>query len=552
MVLDKCDVRSAGPSRGENMNGRVHQQVSILIVNDRPQQVEALASMLEFPNVKILSAPSGEEALRVLLTQPVAVILLDVHMPGMSGFETAQIIRSRPTTEHIPIIFVTAIDASDGHVVEGYSLGAVDYIFLPTDPEIIRAKVSVFIDLHRLREEVQWQAEWMKREAERKASDLETRLRSLLNNLSVGVFSMTSLGEVKEANPALLQLLSVESVSEVGSSRFRKLFAPVEREVVAGGRGLTQKMIRKEEIQITRKDGTKKWLSVTKVCDWSDDKEGRIEGIIEDITARKEAEDALRELNETLERRVAAKTEELRRTWDRVLQSERLASLGTLAAGIAHEINNPLNSMLLATQYAQRKGDPRIYQDTLTAIEEQIHRCEKIVRGILQFARNESTEKTPHLLSATVRHAIGLASTYSRPDVSIRFHGEREEFKVLMNPLEIEQVIVNLIQNAVEAANEPLQVDVLLGQTEREAILEIQDNGPGMRPEVVSKIFDPFYTTKAGSGGTGLGLSIVHGIISDHGGSISCDSKVGRGTHFLMRLPLWNEDEDDRGEELVD
>lgn len=525
------------------MNGRLHQEVKILIVNDRPQQVEALASMLEFPNVRVLSASTGEDALRVLLTQPVAVILLDVHMPGMSGFETAQLVRSRPSTEHIPIIFVTAIDASDGHVEEGYSLGAVDYIFLPADPAIIRAKVSVFIDLHRLREEVQWQAEWMKREAERRADDLETRLRGLLNNLSVGVFSMSAAGEVKEANPALLHLLGVESVAEVGSSRFHKLFAPVERETIAGGRGLAQKMIRKEEIQISRKDGVKKWLAVTKVCDWSDEREGRIEGIIEDVTARREAEEALRELNETLERRVAAKTEELRRSWDRVLQSERLASLGTLAAGIAHEINNPLNSMLLATQYAQRKGDPKVYQSTLIAIEEQIHRCEKIVKGVLQFARNESTEKSPHLLSGTVRHAIGLASTYSRPDVSIRFHGEREGFKVLMNPLEIEQVVVNLIQNAVEAANGPVEVDVLLGQTEQEAVLEIQDNGPGMKPDLLSKIFDPFFTTKGESGGTGLGLSIVHGIINDHGGTITCQSRVGNGSLFTIKLPLWHEDQ---------
>src|SRR5215831_45177 len=136
---------------------------SILIVDDTPENLTAFESVLARPNQKVVKAGSGREALLLLLRQDFAVILLDVNMPEMNGFETATLIRQRQSSERTPIIFVSAVSSSEAHASRAYSLGAVDYIFTPVVPEILRSKVSVFVELHRKTEEVKRQAECLRR-----------------------------------------------------------------------------------------------------------------------------------------------------------------------------------------------------------------------------------------------------------------------------------------------------------------------------------------------------------------------------------------------------
>ena len=170
------------------------QQVSILMVDDHPENLLALEATLSYLNQKIVKASSGREALKLLLDQDFAVILLDVHMPGMDGFETAQLIRDREKSQNIPIIFLTAMHKGEGQVFKGYSLGAVDYILKPFEPEILKAKVSVFIELYKKTEEIKRQAELLHvknqelnatnktmielySEIERKNAELESRVQ---------------------------------------------------------------------------------------------------------------------------------------------------------------------------------------------------------------------------------------------------------------------------------------------------------------------------------------------------------------------------------------
>src|SRR5436190_20017952 len=133
-------------------------KVSILIVDDRPEKLLALEAVLEDLGQNIIRAYSGREALRQVLTQEFAVILLDVNMPDMDGFETAALIRQRKNSEHVPIIFITAISTTDTHMFKGYSLGAVDYIFTPVNAEVLRSKVSVFVELVKKSQAVKQQA----------------------------------------------------------------------------------------------------------------------------------------------------------------------------------------------------------------------------------------------------------------------------------------------------------------------------------------------------------------------------------------------------------
>ena len=184
-----------------------NQPVKVLLVDDRPDKLIALESILAGPALELVLAHSGKEALRLVLAHEFAVILLDVSMPIMDGFETASLIRQRKSSEHTPIIFITAYSDSEMPASRGYSLGAVDYIFAPVVPEILRAKVSVFIDLFKKAREAQRQGEWLKNQAERRASSLEVRLDNLLNQIVLdGRFDFHFRQEIDDVFRAAIKL----------------------------------------------------------------------------------------------------------------------------------------------------------------------------------------------------------------------------------------------------------------------------------------------------------------------------------------------------------
>src|SRR5688500_20054285 len=151
-------------------------KASILIVDDRPAKLLALEAVLEDLNQTIVRAESGREALRLVLRREFAVILLDINMPGMDGFETASLIRQRKSSAHTPIIFITSFSTADVEVYRGYSLGAVDYLFTPVTPEVLRSKVTVFVELAKMNREIQRQAEALRRAEE------DRRQRKLARN----------------------------------------------------------------------------------------------------------------------------------------------------------------------------------------------------------------------------------------------------------------------------------------------------------------------------------------------------------------------------------
>src|SRR5215212_10775333 len=156
-TLDGDAVRL--PRDSEPVAPEEEEKVNILLVDDRADKLLALQAVLRALNQNVVVARSGKEALRLLLQMEFAVILLDVSMPGMDGFETAALIRQRPATEHTPIIFVTSMNQSENHVARGYQLGAVDYILTPIIPQVLRSKVAVFVELFRRTEEIKRQSE---------------------------------------------------------------------------------------------------------------------------------------------------------------------------------------------------------------------------------------------------------------------------------------------------------------------------------------------------------------------------------------------------------
>lgn len=509
------------------------EKISLLLVDDRADKLLALESVLADLGAELVKAGSGRDALRILLKREFAVILLDVSMPELDGFETASLIRQRESTEHTPIIFITSISTSETHVTKGYALGAVDYIFSPIIPEILRTKVSVFIDLHKKNHLIKEQSKWLYREAEKKAHEYETRLRSLLNRLNVGVFRASEDGKLLEANPALLRLVGAANVEEARELEKTRLLVESITQLDSPS-GLSSSM----DLRWYHEDGTPSWLSLTGIRSRGDDQRLSIEVVVEDITARKLAEEGLAAMNDTLERRVAERSEALLRSQEELRRAERLASLGTLATGIAHEINNPLNAILATAEYALALPHRQEYSRSLQTIAEETRRCGKIIHGVLQFARNQKTVKSRHDLNTVIVHSLDILRTYIPPSVSVERRLSERPLPVEMNTTEIEQVLTNIVQNAVDASAGNARISIYTERHGAAAVLKISDDGPGIAPEIVDKIFDPFFSTRATKGGTGLGLSVSHGIIMDHQGTVTVESALQRGTSFIIRFPL--------------
>ncbi len=221
---------------------------------------------------------------------------------------------------------------------------------------------------------------------------------------------------------------------------------------------------------------------------------------------------------------------------DRLVQTERLASMGQISAGVAHEINNPLSTILLYSHMllkAHRNGDAE--SEDIQMIVNEANRCRYIMRGLLDFARQTRVVKTPTDLGMVARDVVdGMAMRLGEGPTRVRCEVQEGMPAANVDGEQIRQMLVNLVQNgidAVESAGRPGEVHVSVGLSESAdlAVLRVRDTGCGMPAEVVKEIFTPFYTTKALGKGTGMGLSIVYGVVKMHAGDISVDSEVGTG-----------------------
>ncbi len=258
---------------------------------------------------------------------------------------------------------------------------------------------------------------------------------------------------------------------------------------------------------------------------------------------------SLREMKEdeaewahTLERKVRDRTDELVAMQARISQTERLASVGMLAAGVAHEINNPLGGILalaaLTLEDLPPEGETR---ENLAEIVRQTERCRDIVKGLLQFSRQSEVQMEP----TDVREVLAAALALVRKQ-ALFFNVElTEEIPAVLppvyaDPAKLEQVFLNVLMNAGQAIDDrgSVRITARLEEDGEHVVVTFADTGKGIPRELLPHIFDPFFTTRAGGGGTGLGLAIAYGILADHRATISIDSEPGRGTTVTIRIPV--------------
>ena len=277
------------------------------------------------------------------------------------------------------------------------------------------------------------------------------------------------------------------------------------------------------------------------------DEMGELADAFNEMTVKlKKSRDEYQQLTATLETKVHERTAEIAEVHSQLVRSEKLASLGQLVAGIAHEINNPLSGILMfGTMFVNNdKLDPELREDAETIVRET-QRCAEIVRRLLEFSRTSIPDKKPHSLTEIMCNTLALVEHQaSLNDIEIvRQYGD-DLPDIPVDPVQIEQVFINLLVNASHAmpGGGTLTISIQKNSSHNSLVTTITDTGHGIGEEDLPKIFDPFFTTKNesedGVGGTGLGLSVSYGIIQNHGGRINVKSVVGEGTCFKVELPI--------------
>jgi PAS domain S-box-containing protein len=273
-----------------------------------------------------------------------------------------------------------------------------------------------------------------------------------------------------------------------------------------------------------------------------------------DVTALARTQAELRRAHDELETRVAERTARLEEANERLRyevaerdaaerqlrMAERLASIGTLAAGVAHEINNPLAAIMASAELARAMCTEDARHEEVDAalarIVDEAHRAGEIVKGLLRFGRGDLSERWPIDSSEVVRSLVGSSRLQTALGAAkVRTRLTRNVTRVMMNPTELEQIVLNLIQNAAQAHAKTVTVQTAI--VDGHVRIVVKDDGRGIETGDLERIFDPFFTTHPNDGGTGLGLSVVHGIVTRCGGRIEVESRPGRGTTFTVKLP---------------
>ena len=538
------------------------EKVNILAVDDNPQKLLALSALLSELGQNVVTAKSGREALRELLRQEFAVVLLDVNMPGMDGFETAAMMRQRKSSEHTPIIFITAY-GDETHATRGYSLGAVDYILAPVEPEVLRTKVGVFVELFRKTAQVRQQAQSLEQRA---------RLLQRLTEASLAINSALSpdrmlqvvadlARDILGAQQAVAVAAPDQKWSAVTSAvSLAPAYAPYgERRVLRGRDALVSLLswlrrtvrLPRREVELPSEwaqffDGTVPvelgWLAAPLAG-----RDGRNFGLLHllekaegDFTAEDEA--VLTQLAQmssiAIENTLNAEAREANRIKDEFLTT------------LSHELRTPLTA-ILGWSRALRSAPPDEERTSrgLEVIERNVVAQTKLIDDLLDVSRIITGKLRLSVRATSLAAVIEAALDSMRPaaeakEIEIQFHRDvaAGEDDLIADPDRLQQVVWNLISNAIKFTPPKGRVDVSLKRVESQFEIRVSDTGKGISLEFLPSAFDRFQqadssTTRA-HGGLGIGLAIVRHLVELHGGSVSASSEgPDLGASFCVRLP---------------
>jgi len=525
-----------------------HQKrVKILLVDDTPENLVSLEAALDGLGEELVLAHSGKEALRHLLESDFAAILLDVKMPDMDGFEAAELIRNRPRSRQTPILFLTGYK-NEEHLFRGYDLGAVDFLFKPIVPEVLRSKVAVFVELSRKADLLREQALALEQQT-RVLQKAELRFRSLLEAAPDAMVICREDGVIALVNSRTETLFQQSRAQLLGRDirvlvpEWNYQFSRAEAEEFGTDlpNPLPGRSSYGHELQARRSDGST-FAAEISVSPVQAEEGLLITSTIRDITERKNAEEArrraeelIRELNAHLEERVLERTEDLLRSNDELAQFAYVAS---------HDLQEPLRivsiyAQLLAKRY-QGKLDPDA-DEFIGRITESASRMENLIRDLLDFSRLDSRGSD---------HFVKTSCDAALDDALINLHVPIEETgaqirrsqlpDVYGDPVQLTRLFQNLIINSIKyRSNASPEIEVSAELRDSDWLISIRDNGIGIEPQYAEKVFGIFRRLhpRAEKSGNGMGLAICKKVVTHHGGTIWVVSKPGHGSTFRFTLP---------------
>jgi PAS domain S-box-containing protein len=512
------------------------RRIKILLVDDTPENLVSLEAALGSLGEELVLANSGTEALRHLLEDDFAAILLDVRMPEMDGFETAELIRSRPRSRQTPILFLTGY-RNEEHLFRGYDLGAVDFLFKPIVPEVLRSKVAVFVELSRSNAKLQEQADTLMRQAEA-LQKTEQKFRSLLEAAPDAMVVCREDGEIVMVNSQTEILFNCQR-DKLISRNIRALVPNWEYRFQPGwdddlGSRKVQPVERGVELHAFP-EGRSSFQAEFSFSPLLTE-EGRVVTCsIRDISERKETEERIRELNNNLEERVLERTEALMRSNEELQQFAYIAS---------HDLQEPLRTVsiyaqLLAKRYrGQLAGEADQF---IKFIVEGSERMEKLIHDLLDFSRVDA-RATDSFTRTSCDEALNeaLRSVHPLLEESGAILTREPLPWVTGDLIQLARLFQNLLVNSIKYRKEETpRIHIAAERQNGEYLFSVRDNGIGIEPQYAEKVFGIFrcLQPRDKSSGSGMGLAICRKIVSRHEGRIWVESVLGNGATFYFTLP---------------
>ena len=540
MATSSLKLERTLPAAAPASAAAAERRARVLVVDDDERNLLALQTVLE-DVADVVTATSGEEALRHLLKDDFAVILLDVYMPVLDGYETAQIIRQRDQSKRIPIIFVSAVNKEDDHLLRGYAMGAVDYVFKPVEPLVLKSKVAVFVDLFEKTREIQRKAEREQRLldenlrvntekllAEQALRRAEEQQAAIIRSLPIALY-------VRDANdpdrPPQLVGGNFASLTGIDGSlppeEWIERIHPEDRERAQASRESHggNAVVATEYRWRCADDSYRTFLDQSIVVRDEAGEAKEIVGTLLDVTERKQLEGQL-------------------------LQVQKMDAIGKLTGGIAHDFNNLLAAVLGGLGLIERRCElpdegRRILDMTRHAAEQGA----ELVRRLLAFSRRQQLQPSVVRLPDLPKSMDDLLSHTLGGLVRVDWRIADPLWPAFVDPSQLELALMNLVINARDAMPEGGAI-VVAGENRRidfggelglapgdYVVIAVADTGTGIPANILDRVTEPFFTTKDVGKGTGLGLSMVYGFAQQSGGTLRIESVVGQGTRIEIWLP---------------
>ena len=509
-------------------------QPIILVVDDSAIDLDIICQVLRKNNYYTLQVMSGLDALNILQVQRPDLILLDVDMPAMNGYQLCHKIKAHTELKHIPVIMITSLEDRES-IDNAFAAGAEDYNIKPVHYDLLLRRVQTIISKTRYMKEL----EIAKASGERQA-------KILMDATADGIFGLDLDGNCIWANNACLHMTGYSDLGEFVGQNMHDLIHhsrsdsspyPVAECRICKTMTFGESAYVSDEV-LWKKDGTKFPVEYRSYPIFSDNEiTGAVITFI-DITERLK----LIDLQSQQEKQAM------------LTHAGRLATLGEMATGIAHEINQPLagisyTAAFLNKAFKLKKLDDEDFCDSLKDINHCVQRMSRIIDHIRTFARQDNQDFESYDIHATLEGALTLLGEQLRlHEIEVIKDYDHSLLTIECRPSQLEQVWINHITNAKQAMNpkktksgglnKTLSISTKYDNTNETIDILFIDNGMGMSEEVKTKMFDPFYTTKEIGEGTGLGLSVSYGIISNHNGKYFVDSIEGSGTTIRITLPI--------------